>query len=209
MSESEPTVDCEVAEVTEASLPDPRTLVELIEVLRKVPIGHRVPSVEAALTYLNTPWTAGGSTGRLSAVSDSSVPALTAGDTELARRAQIWLSQNNLKIGDLASVFHGTGSGYELIVHQLPGTTNKERVQHCYVLCGVRALLNTGEPRFADEEARRVCRDLGCYDSTNHAYYVKAVGNLMVGSKSTGFELTQPGLRAAAALARAMTTATD
>jgi hypothetical protein len=118
------------------------------------------------------------------------------------------LSQNNLTADALDSVFHRSASGFDLIAHQLPAQTNKDRVQQCYLLCGVRSLLNGGEPRIADEDARRLCRELGCYDRDNHATNTKAIGNLMIGSKSAGFELTQPGLRAAADVLRVMMNAT-
>ena len=48
-------------------------------------------------------------------------------------------------------------------------------------------------------------QDQGCYDATNHAKVCKAFGNKLRGSKKGGWQLTAPGLAAAAELIKATT----
>jgi len=179
---------------------DPKVLVALIEVLQPHTDTIRIRSVESALKFLGTDWCSKATTTPSSGPPPKD-PEVTSAPP---RRAAVWLAQNKLDDEMLNSVFHRTPTGVELIVHELPAHSNKERVQQCYLLCGVRALLSTGEPKFSDEDARATCRELGCYDRDNHANYVKATGNLLAGSKSAGFELTQPGLRIAADVIRKM-----
>jgi hypothetical protein len=183
---------------------DTKGLIELVEVLRRIPPNGRIRMVEAAMTFVGTPLSqlaakvgaaprGNGSSAIGKASEDSSVDSLT-----LPRRAQIWLSQNSMRIDDLEPVFHFSPSGVEIIAHDVPGRTNKERVRSCYLLAGLKSLCSSGEAKFSDDDARRTCRDLGCYDQANHSTYVRSIGNLLVGSKNAGYELTQPGLRAAA-----------
>jgi hypothetical protein len=171
----------------------------VISALRPLSQASQLRLVEAALTFL-------GARAALSAPSSSSEtprsPLSVEGANDLPRRASVWISQANLSLPELDAVFHRTSSGVEFIAHSVPGKSNKERVRSCYLLCGVQGLLKLGEARFADEDARRICRELGCYDRANHATYLKALGNLVTGAKSTSYELTQPGLRAAAEVVR-------
>ena len=69
---------------------------------------------------------------------------------------------------------------------------------------GIKSLLQNGEPTISDEEARKFCQDLGCFDSPNHAAAVKELGNKTTGNKKNGFVLTAPGQREAAELLKQM-----
>ncbi len=171
---------------------------KVVGALRPLPNLAQARVVEAALALL------GVRTNQTAPISSPGTadalpsPSMHVGPTDLPRRASVWMAQANLSITDLDSVFHRTSGGVELIAHVVPGRSDKDRVRSCYMLAGIQGLLKTGEPRFDDEDARRICRELGCYNKANHATYVKALGNLVTGTKSTSYELTHPGLRAAA-----------
>jgi len=163
--------------------------------------------VQAAMMFLGTPIEVHKPGPSNAASADAPVaPNTMHAASARPRRVSIWMSQNSLDEGALSAVFHISPSGVEVIAHRLPGKSTRERVRGCYLLAGIQAFLSTGEPRFADEVARAVCKDLGCYDQANHAAFVKSLGNLVAGSKSTSFELTQPGLKAAAELIRTVST---
>jgi hypothetical protein len=184
---------------------NPAILVEAVALLRRVPSQSRLQLVQAALTFVGTPWGVG--TQVVSPLGTSSPPAaLTDGglpvSESLPRRVTIWMGQNGLDLASLEGVFHIGPSGVEVIAHTVPGKSDRERVRGCYLLAGMKGFLATGEPRFSDDAARAICRDLGCYDKANHSTYVRALGNLVVGSKSSSYELTQPGLKTAAEILR-------
>ncbi|HJR06628.1 MAG TPA: hypothetical protein VJ842_05180 [Pyrinomonadaceae bacterium] len=174
-------------------------LTQLISLLESLPEEERLRTVNAALTFLGS--TQVSSTGA-SASQHGSKQAGQGGsvdtETNLPTRASRWMQQNSLDFAAMESVFHFSDGEVQVIAADVPGKDNKEKTRHCYLLSGVRALLQDGVPRINDEEARELCREIGCYDTTNHAKYLKAIGNQITGTKSTGFELTQPGLRAAA-----------
>jgi hypothetical protein len=115
-------------------------------------------------------------------------------------RAQAWLKQNGLEREQLDDVFQIDGDRVELIVAAVPGRTDKERTLNTYVLTGVARLLATGDSAFDDKTARKHCKDLGCYNETNHSSYIKDRGNRIGGSKEGGWKLTAPGLAHAATL---------
>jgi hypothetical protein len=173
----------------------------LVNAIRGVPSADRCRYVQAAMVFLGTPLdTPGLSTSN--ALGPVVLSATDAGlsPSTLPRRVNVWMGQNALDLSILEGVFHFSPSGVDVIAHTVPGKSNRERVRCCYLLAGLQGFLSTGEPRFSDETARAICRDLGCYDQANHASYIKALGNLVAGSKSSSFELTQPGLKAAAKL---------
>lgn len=190
---------------------NPNLLTRIVELLLPLSDSARLRTIRGALAFLGTSWEEVGVSGGL-----LRVPALpsrenvgshdsAADEQALPRRAQAWLTQNSIDEKVLGAVFHRSSAGVEVIAHELPGQSNKERMQQCYLLAGLRGLLHQGEPHFSDDEARALCRTLGCYDAANHATYVKAIGNLTTGSKASGFELTMPGLRAGAEMIRRMT----
>lgn len=182
---------------------DPQRLIEVIALLRPLSDAARVRIVDAALVFLDSTRVVESAAPRRRSSAEGDAGGMQT-NSDLPRRAQIWVGQNNLSSELIDSVFHRSPAGVELIVNTLPGRTNKDRVIQGYLLCGARSLVESGEPRFADDDAREFCRLLGFYDRDNHATYMKALGNLVVGSKSAGFELTQPGMRAAADLIRSL-----
>jgi len=117
----------------------------------------------------------------------------------LPMRAQAWLKQNGVDREQLEHVFQIDGDLVELIA-VVPGRTDKERTLNVYILIGIKRMLATGDSSFDDKTARKACKDLGCYNETNHSSYLKDKGNRIAGSKETGWKLTAPGLAEGAAL---------
>lgn len=128
-------------------------------------------------------------------------------DPGLSPRARAWTRQNGLSLEDLQQTFHLEGNDCQLIVSEIPGKANRDRVRNAYLLAGAARLIVTGEPKFDDREARDLCERFGFFDPTNHSKYVKG-GNEFTGSKEKGWTLTAPGLKQAAQLISELTRAT-
>jgi hypothetical protein len=121
---------------------------------------------------------------------------------ELPHRARSWMQHNQLSEEELQRVFHISGTGVEVIAAEIAGKGRSEQVRNAYLLTGLSRLLISGDPSFDDKTARALCESLGCYDSTNHAKYMKDKGNEFTGTKGGGWTLTAPGLKRAAALVK-------
>lgn len=119
-------------------------------------------------------------------------------------RATRWMSQNNVSTAALEEVFHVDAGDVEVIAREIPGSGKRGQSLNCYLLEGVKALLATDEPKFTDAAAVSLCRTMGCYDPPNHSKTRNELGNNVAGSKSGGFTLPAPGLRAAAELVKSM-----
>jgi hypothetical protein len=167
---------------------------KVLEILSPLDTSERKRVVSAALTLLGEEYKPGSSsTSQLNAGHDPEMAGMSSG-------AQIWARKNQVSVEQLEQFVHiDNGTAHAIA---LPGATTKtsEQVVTTYLLCGILSLMERGEPSFTDEKARQLCERFGCYDATNHAKYVKAIGNKVTGSKSTGWKLTVPGLNAAAAL---------
>ena len=100
------------------------------------------------------------------------------------------MKQNGLTSDMLDQVFHVDGEHVEVLAASVPGKTMKERTLNVYLLAGAARLLATGETAFDDKYARELCGNLGSYDPTNHAKYLKDRGNKLAGSASTGWKPT-------------------
>ena len=123
----------------------------------------------------------------------------------LSAKATAWVKQNSLSVGQLEQVFDIEAGDVSVIAGSVPGKSSKDQTIAVYVLRGVAQLLATGDPTFDDKSARKLCEDLGCYNSANHAVYMGAIGNSVTGSKDKGWKLTAPGLRKGADLIKEMT----
>lgn len=121
-------------------------------------------------------------------------------------RAATWMKQQGLTFDKIEQVFDVTKDGVTVISSEAPGKDNKEKTRNSYVLYGVSRFLGSGETTFDDKAARAICEEFGCYDSANHATYMKDRGNILSGSKSTGWKLTAPGLKHGADLVKQLTT---
>jgi hypothetical protein len=120
-------------------------------------------------------------------------------DSELPARVRTWMMQNNVSADQLQQVFHSGADGTEIIVPEIPGKVNRDRVRNAYVLLGLARLISSGEAKFEDKDARALCGRYGFFDGTNHMKHMKG-GNEFTGSRSTGWTLTAPGLKMGAAL---------
>jgi hypothetical protein len=116
-----------------------------------------------------------------------------------------WMRTNGLNHEQLNAVFHIDGGICEVLPAEALGKNGKEKTINAYVLAGVAAFLQSGEPRFDDKTARDVCRTMGCFNEGNHAYYLKGKGNVIAGSKDGGWMLTGPGLKLGADLIKYFT----
>jgi hypothetical protein len=170
-------------------------MTKLVELLQDLQSEERAKVVQAALTILGDVGNGKASTG-----------FGTKGETNLAENlsglpkpAVQWLKKHGVAEDRLLEYFHIEGQTAEAIA--LPGNATKksEQVQNTYLVQGIVGLLSNGEAAFADESARLLSEHFGCYDSTNHAKYMK-FGNKIAGSKAAGWKLTAPGLSAAALL---------
>jgi hypothetical protein len=112
----------------------------------------------------------------------------------LPPRVTAWMRQNGLTRMLLDQVFHLNGGAYEVLSTAAPGKNGKEKTINAYVLTGVAAFLQSVEAKFDDRTARSVCREMGCLNEGNHAYYLKGKGNVLSGTKDSGWMLTGPGL---------------
>jgi hypothetical protein len=120
----------------------------------------------------------------------------------LPDRARAWAKQNNLSLEDLQQSFHISDGKADVIAADIPGKNKKERTYNAYILAGIATLLSSGYPYFDDKTARALCETSGCYDSANHATYLKGKGNEFTGTKDKGWTLTAPGLKRGASLVK-------
>lgn len=116
-------------------------------------------------------------------------------------RARNWMKQNGVSSAELQQVFHIV-DGQADVIATVPGRNKKEQTFNAYILTGLGQLLLTGSPTFADRAARELCEAVGCYDSANHAAYLKDKGSEFAGSKDKGWTLTAPGLKRASDLVK-------
>ncbi len=124
----------------------------------------------------------------------------------ITKPGQRWMRRYEVTASQLEELFHYEDDSVEyLYTGSLPGESKREQAANAYLLVGVAHLLFEGEPKIPDEEARRLCRELDCYDSTNHSAYLKKMKRVFTGSKANGYTMTGPGKRDAAALVRALT----
>jgi len=123
---------------------------------------------------------------------DSDSPA--AAGEGICQKAAAWMKKNALSRERLEHVFSIDRDSIDVIASNMPQKTVSKQVVQAYVICGVAAFLKAGELAFTDKEARTLCEKVGAYDQANHATYTKKFGNLITGSKDSGWKLTNPGL---------------
>ena len=180
--------------------PDLPTLTtELYKLLEPQEPDVRERAIRAVMVMLGTSSQAAPD-GRLS-------PELPEGDPfgpPLTSKAKSWMRANSITHEQLGHVFHLEGGAPEVLPSEAPGKNGKEKTINAYVLTGIAAFLQTGEARFDDRTARDVCRAMGCFNEGNHAYYLKGKGNVLGGTKDSGWMLTGPGLKLGAELIKGL-----
>jgi hypothetical protein len=122
------------------------------------------------------------------------------GGPALPPKVKGWIRTHGITGDQLANVFHLDGGASEVLPTEAPGKNGKEKTVNAYVLTGISAFLQTDETKFDDKTARDVCRAMGCFNEGNHAYYLKNRGNVLGGTKDSGWTLTGPGLKLGAEL---------
>ena len=120
-------------------------------------------------------------------------------------KAVQWMQKHAVTEAQLSQVFSISPDDVEVIASTLPSDSKRQQTSEAYMLCGLRSLIRTGEGRFDDKEARILCEKLGFYDPANHSNYMKAFGNLLSGSKESGWKLTIPGAERAAQIVKKLT----
>ncbi len=120
-------------------------------------------------------------------------------------KAVAWMKKHQLMREQLDHVFAIESDSIEVIASELPGNQKSAQTRKAYMLCGLQQFLNSGECDFSDDDARALCQKVGCFDRRNHAKYLKGLGNVVTGSKTAGWKLTNPGLTEAANIIKALT----
>jgi hypothetical protein len=184
---------------------DMKTLVTgLYDLLEPVDPADRKKAIKAALTMLGDDAAVadqkGGKSGGGAGDDDD-------GDdnSEFNSKARTWMSRNKVTAEEIAHVFHVDGETVDVIVDTVPGKNQKAQAINAYMLTGIAEFLKTGESKFTDKVARETCRKLGCYAETNHATHMKKPGNVLSGSKESGWTVTGPGMKTAAELIKGFT----
>jgi hypothetical protein len=184
---------------SKASKPDrDRTLKavsQLVEILEGLSIEERQRAIRAAQAILGE-----AATG----INDDGVPA----NPEVissSPKFDAWIRKNSISRDQIEHVYMIHKDSVEVIASSLPGKGNLEQTTQAYLLAGIRNYLLSGEAAFSDEEGRAVRDQVGCYNNKHHAEYIDKFGNLIAGSKRTGWKLTNPGLMEAAKLIQKLT----
>jgi hypothetical protein len=118
----------------------------------------------------------------------------------IAPKAATWLRKNQISREQLDQIFSLDDNTFDVIAAKMPGKSKRQQTVEAYIICGLKAFLQTGEPNFTDKGGRQLCQKIGCYDRPNHYNYIKAFGNRIGGAKDSGWKLTNPGLTDAAQL---------
>jgi hypothetical protein len=137
-------------------------------------------------------------------VSSPDVSGQGDGPDTLSKQGKIWMKQYNVTLQQLENIFHFSNGHAEVIAAEMYGKDTKARTLNAYILMGLSRLLTSGDSTFDDKSARALCRHSGCYSEANHAFYLKAKGNTITGSKDTGWKLTAPGLKYSSDLIKQM-----
>jgi hypothetical protein len=118
----------------------------------------------------------------------------------LGPKAAKWIQQHGLTRAQLDSAFYFHDGKVEVHVDTVAGKSKREQTINCYLLAGARAYLEADIASFNDSDAIKLCKHTQSYDKNNHTANRNALGNRVTGNRENGFELTGPGLKAAAAL---------
>lgn len=123
----------------------------------------------------------------------------------ISPKASAWMGKNGLSRKLIDHVFSIEGGEIDVIASKMPGSSRRQQTVEAYLMCGLRSFIQTGEVTFPDKDARALCQKVGCYDSPNHSNYMRALGNRVIGSKDSGWKLTNPGLSEAAHIVKRLT----
>lgn len=151
---------------------------------------ERKRAVQAAMTLL----------GEEPIKTSLQIEEVAIGTEHLNTRVRAWMKQNEISMDQLQQAFLIENGNAEVIA-TIPGSNKKEQTRNAYILTGVGRFALTGEQKFDDASARSLCQRFGFYDSANHAKSTKG-NSEFTGSSQSGWTITQPGLKAGAALVK-------
>ena len=123
---------------------------------------------------------------------------------DFGEKLKRWMVKHQVDRGALDNLFHIEQEVVELIADSVPGRSKKDKTINCYLLVGIKNLIQNDEARFADKEAMEFCQRTLSYDKNNHTAHRQALSSRASGDRSSGFSLTVPGLRDAAKLVKEM-----
>lgn len=123
----------------------------------------------------------------------------------ISGKAVVWMKKNTISREQLEHVFSIEDDSVDVIASRMPASGKRQQTVQAYVICGLKSFLRTGEAAFTDSEGRDLCNKVGCYDVANHSNYRKAFGNLLNGTKDSGWKLTNPGLSEAVKIVKVLT----
>jgi hypothetical protein len=161
----------------------------------------RLRIVKASLTLLGDPSPAIPLNGT---AAENATPAQAQPSHQQPRTttsAEIWMKKYSLTEELLEQYFLFEGDKVTVISLPSNGKSKRSQTIAAYLIAGAASLLSGGDGQFADETAKAYCEHFGCFDSPNHAKYLReGFGNLLNGSKSQGWKLTSPGQKEIARL---------
>jgi len=97
---------------------------------------------------------------------------------------------------NLANIFDFEEGNVNLIVKEVPGRKKKEKTINIafLYLYGVKKIKKTNQAH--KKEIMGICKDYGCFDSTNFSTHIKSDNRLIL-KKDGNIKITQPGLNRA------------
>jgi hypothetical protein len=184
--------------------PDPATAVsavlKLVQLLDPLSPSDRQRAISAAMILLGEPAASQVGVHKGVASHESQLPS-----DGIHPKAAQWMSTNGIARAQLEHVFSIETNSIDVIAAKLPGKSKRQQTVNAYLLCGLKFFLGTADTAFVDKDAREICSKIGCYDSANHSNYMKAFGNLITGTKESGWKITNPGLVQAAKVVKEST----
>jgi hypothetical protein len=176
---------------------------KVVKLLMPLGSDERQKVIQASLTLLGEAAVRVGASGDSRSLDGSAGTGNGShGISGLSPKANAWVRRNGVTSDQLEQVFDIGAEGVTVLASIMPGKSAKEKTLNAYLIQGVGRLLASGEGNFDDKSARKLCENLGCYNSANHAVYLNAVGNVITGSKDKGWRLTAPGLRRGAEIVK-------
>lgn len=170
---------------------------KLVQILLPLNSGERKRAITAAMVLLGDSHEETVARSAPTAQVHSSHP-----QEGISAKASGWMKKHGITRDQLEQIFSIEADSIEVIAAQMPGASKRRQTVDAYIICGLRALLQVGEPNFTDKDARAICVRVGCYDTGNHSNYINALGNLVGGTKDVGWKLTNPGLGRAAEIVK-------
>jgi hypothetical protein len=179
------------------------TMGELYELLKPLDADERNKCLQAVMILLGEP--VQGVVKNTPSASAGVSSTSTVRDEEIGgERLKKWMIQHKLGRDEIDQLFHIDGDMVELIEDSVPGRSKRDMTINCYLLVGIRNLIQSDEPKFEDKEALDYCHVTQAYDKNNHTKHRQSLGNRVSGDRASGYGLTVPGLRDAARLIKAM-----